>query len=75
MTSGHSGQAASLGEIVGPSFSRAEVTQAIATILDTYTALRIEDEPFLHCYRRIGIAPFKEKVYANADKKWSRGHR
>jgi sulfite reductase (NADPH) hemoprotein beta-component len=65
--SGHSGQTASLGEIVGPSFSRAEVTQAIATILDTYTALRIEDEPFLHCYRRIGIAPFKEKVYANAD--------
>ena len=65
--SGHSGQAASLGEIVGPSFSRAEVTDAIATILDTYTALRIEEEPFLHCYRRIGIAPFKEKVYANAD--------
>ncbi len=65
--SGHSGQAASLGEIVGPSFSRADVTEAIATILDTYTALRIEDEPFLHCYRRIGIAPFKEKVYANAD--------
>lgn len=65
--SGHSGQAASLGEIVGPSFSRAAVTDAIATILDTYTALRIEEEPFLHCYRRIGIAPFKEKVYANAD--------
>ncbi len=65
--SGHSGQAASLGEIVGPSFSRAEVTDAIATILDTYTALRIEEEPFLHCYRRIGIARFKEKVYANAD--------
>jgi len=65
--SGHSGQAASLGEIVGPSFSRAELTQAIATILDTYTALRIEEEPFLHCYRRVGIAPFKEKVYANAD--------
>ena len=65
--SGHSGQAASLGEIVGPSFSRAEVIEAIATILDTYTALRIEEEPFLHCYRRIGIAPFKEKVYADAD--------
>ena len=65
--SGHSSQAASLGEIVGPSFSRAEVTNAIATILDTYVALRIEDESFLHCFRRLGIAPFKEKVYANAD--------
>lgn len=65
--SGHSGQEAALGEIVGPSFSRAEVTNAIATILDTYLANRIEDESFLHCYRRIGIAPFKEKVYANAD--------
>ena len=63
--SGHSGQDASIGEIVGPSFSRAEVTQALATIFDVYTASRIEDESFLHCFRRIGIAPFKEKVYAN----------
>jgi len=65
--SGHSAASAALGEIVGPSFSRAEVTDAIATILDTYLERRIEDESFLHCYRRIGIAPFKEKVYAHAD--------
>ncbi|MBM4205182.1 MAG: nitrite/sulfite reductase [Gammaproteobacteria bacterium] len=65
--SGHSAANASLGEIVGPSFSRAEVTDAIATILDTYVERRIEDESFLHCYRRIGIAPFKERVYAHAD--------
>jgi sulfite reductase (NADPH) hemoprotein beta-component len=65
--SGHSGAGASLGEIVGPSFSRAEVTDAIATILDTYVDQRIEDESFLHCFRRVGIAPFKEKVYADAD--------
>lgn len=65
--SGHSAANASLGEIVGPSFSRAEVTDAIATILDTYIERRIEDESFLHCYRRIGIAPFKERVYAHAD--------
>ncbi|MCP5180299.1 MAG: nitrite/sulfite reductase [Pseudomonadales bacterium] len=65
--SGHSGNEAALGEIVGPSFARAEVTEAISRILDTYVDNRVEDESFLHCFRRIGIAPFKERVYANAD--------
>ena len=29
--------------------------------------LRQEDEPFLDTYRRVGIDPFKERVYAKAD--------
>ena len=63
---GHAGNDASLGEIIGPSFARAEVTGAIEKILDLYTQARQQDETFLDCYRRIGIQPFKESVYANS---------
>ena len=63
---GHAGNSASLGEIVGPSFSRAEVTDSIVKILDVYTQSRMPDESFLDCYRRIGMKPFKEHVYANS---------
>ena len=63
---GHAGNNASLGEIIGPSFSRADVTGSIVKILDVYIHSRVQDETFLDCYRRIGMQPFKEGVYANA---------
>ena len=67
---GHSGdrdEESSLGKILGPSFSRAEVAQVIRTLLDVYTEQRFsQDESFLACYRRVGINPFKERVYAPA---------
>ncbi len=64
--SGAGGDEASLGEIIGPSFSRADVPRTIARILDVYLDQRVDNEPFLHCYRRIGIQPFKENVYERA---------
>ena len=63
---GHSGDDASLGRIVGPSVSREEVIAVIQDILEIYLAHRIEDESFLHCVRRIGLEPFKERIYAEA---------
>ena len=39
----------------------------IGKILDTFVELRHEEEPFLDTYRRVGIDPFKERVYAKAD--------
>jgi sulfite reductase (NADPH) hemoprotein beta-component len=30
-------------------------------------SLRLDEEPFLDTYRRVGIDPFKESVYAPAD--------
>ena len=63
---GNAGEDASLARILGPSFSRDDVTGVIEQILDVYVDRRIEQEPFLHCVRRIGIMPFKERVYANA---------
>ena len=63
---GNAGDDASLAKILGPSFSRDEVTGVIGKILDVYLDQRIDEEPFLHCVRRVGIAPFKERVYAKA---------
>lgn len=55
---------ASLGKILGPSFSQAEVPDVIEKILNTYISLRIDGESFLDTYRRAGLAPYKESVYA-----------
>lgn len=63
--SGHSQTAASLGQILGPSFARADVPDVMAKILDVYTDNRQVDEPFLQCFQRVGIDPFKERVYAS----------
>ena len=63
---GHGGNDASIGQIIGPSVSRDEVPDVMARILDAYVELRIADESFLHCYRRVGIEPFKERIYAVA---------
>jgi sulfite reductase (NADPH) hemoprotein beta-component len=63
---GHAGRDSSLAQIIGPSFSRADVPRIIDTILGVYVASRFEGESFLHCFRRIGLEPFKEQVYAKA---------
>jgi sulfite reductase (NADPH) hemoprotein beta-component len=65
--SGHSGIEASLGKIVGPSCSRAEVTEVISKILDVFVEQRNDEEAFIHCIKRIGLDPFKERIYANAE--------
>ncbi len=56
---------ASIGKIVGPAFAYDDIVPAIANILDTFVSLRDEDERFLDCYRRVGMAPFKERLYEN----------
>ncbi|TCO72736.1 nitrite/sulfite reductase [Chromatocurvus halotolerans] len=58
---------ASIGKILGPSFSRSEMPDVIETILSVYVAERLEDETFLQAFRRIGMQPFKERVYARVD--------
>jgi len=63
---GSAGRDSSLAEIIGPSFSRGAVPDVIDQILEVYVASREDGERFLDCYRRIGIDPFKERIYANA---------
>ncbi len=53
-----------LGKIVGPAFSYDSVVDAVETIVDTYVGLRQPGERFNETYRRVGLDPFKEKLYA-----------
>ncbi|MDI4638412.1 MULTISPECIES: nitrite/sulfite reductase [Halomonadaceae] len=61
---GNSTDDASLGKILGPSFYREDVPDVIDKVLKVYVESRHDDERFLDTYRRIGIKPFKERVYA-----------
>lgn len=54
---------ASLGEILGPSFTADEVSNVVSQCVDLYLEKRTGQERFLDTYRRIGIEPFKERVY------------
>ncbi|QFU01642.1 Sulfite reductase [ferredoxin] [Halomonas sp. THAF5a] len=61
---GSQGNGASLGKILGPSFFREDVPGVIDKLLQVYVGSRQPDETFLDTYRRIGLKPFKERVYA-----------
>ncbi len=62
---GSSADDASLGERLGPAVAKDRVADTVETIIRTYVDLRREDEPFLATVRRVGVTPFKERVYAN----------
>jgi sulfite reductase (NADPH) hemoprotein beta-component len=55
-----------IGKILGPSFARADMPEVIEKLITVYTENRTEEELFIDTYRRIGIDPFKERVYAPA---------
>ncbi len=61
---GSSENEASIGERLGPAVAKDEVTKAITTILDVYVKQRLEEESFLEMVNRVGVTPFKERVYA-----------
>ncbi|MBV1915555.1 MAG: nitrite/sulfite reductase [Pseudomonadales bacterium] len=60
------GTDAAVAKILGPSFSQAEVAGVVKKITDLYLEQKIQDENFIDTYNRIGIEPFKEKIYAKA---------
>ena len=68
VTLGGSGdETASVGARVGPAFTADEIVDAIETIVNTYLDIRNNpEETFLSAYRRVGMDPFKEKLYAAA---------
>jgi sulfite reductase (NADPH) hemoprotein beta-component len=54
----------SLGTVIGPSVGKSDVADTIAKLLDVYVTQRREAETFLDTVRRIGVEPFRERVYA-----------
>ena len=62
---GAADETAAIGDIVGPAFDEDAIVGAVETVVDVYLAERRDAaEPFIDTYRRIGIKPFKEKLYA-----------
>jgi sulfite reductase (NADPH) hemoprotein beta-component len=61
---GAQGNESSIGKIIGPSFAAHQMPEVIDRILQVYVRERTEDERFIDTARRIGVAPFKEFVYA-----------
>jgi len=54
-----------LGEVIGPSVPKAQVAATLERIVEVYLERRHDaDESFLQTVRRLGLAPFKERVYA-----------
>jgi len=62
---GEQGGGATLGRVIGPSFSASEMPDVISKVIDTFVENRLDEECFIDTYKRIGIAPFKERVYAS----------
>jgi len=60
---GNSDTDTTLGNVLGPSFGRDDMPEVIENILDVFVENRTNEEPFVQTYRRIGITPFKERVY------------
>ncbi|MFK0310976.1 nitrite/sulfite reductase [Pseudomonas sp. NPDC090233] len=61
---GNAARDASLGKILGPSFAQEAMADVIEKLIAVYVEQRTEEERFIDTYQRIGIDPFKERVYA-----------
>jgi sulfite reductase (NADPH) hemoprotein beta-component len=61
---GAAGKDAALGSVIGPSVAKAEVAETIARLLAVYVERREPEERFVDTVHRIGVKPFKERVYA-----------
>jgi sulfite reductase (NADPH) hemoprotein beta-component len=61
---GAAGADASLGTVIGPSVPKMQVAETIERLLEVYVQRRGPEERFLDCVRRLGVKPFKERVYA-----------
>jgi sulfite reductase (NADPH) hemoprotein beta-component len=61
---GAQGDQAAIGKIIGPSFSALQMPEVVGRLLEVYVRERFEDERFIDTVARVGLAPFKEHVYA-----------
>ena len=64
---GDSGVNGRVGKILGPSFKSDEVADVVQKIIDTYLERREPGELFIDAVHRVGLTPFKERVYAKSN--------
>ena len=61
---GDASNTAQLGTHLGPAIAKDKVSDAISDILTVYKDQRSDKERLVDTFRRVGIEPFKERVYA-----------
>jgi sulfite reductase (NADPH) hemoprotein beta-component len=62
---GRADEGAVVGELIGPAVPYGQVVDVIEDIVEAYLALRARaDELFVACVARLGVEPFRERVYA-----------
>lgn len=62
---GRADEAAALGNLIGPGVKFDEVADVIEDVVEAYLALRERpEELFIDTVKRLGVEPFKERVYA-----------
>jgi len=64
---GKQGNDASIGTVIGPSFSADEMPGVVQRLIEVYIQERTPEERFIDTVRRIGVAPFKAHVYASKE--------
>ena len=60
---GSSKREAKLGKILGPSFAQTDIPSVVADLVSVYRERRLADEKFIDTVERIGVDPFKKRVY------------
>jgi len=60
---GSQGLDAAIGKVIGPSFAQDQMADVVEKLINTYVEQRFEDEDFLDTVKRIGLEPFKARVY------------
>lgn len=62
---GSANEICSVGDITGRGFSSDKIVDAVETVVETYLQLRTDGaEDFLTAFRRVGMKPFKDALYA-----------
>lgn len=64
---GKQGKEAQIGKVIGPSFEADAIPDVIDTLTQVYLEHRQLDEAFSDTVARIGLTPFKDKVYQRND--------
>ncbi|MBF5039032.1 nitrite/sulfite reductase [Methylophilus sp. 13] len=64
---GKQGNDASIGTVIGPSFSAEEMPGVVKRLIEVYVRERSDEERFIDTVRRLGVAPFKAHVYAEKE--------
>jgi sulfite reductase (NADPH) hemoprotein beta-component len=62
---GSSEKNAALGERLGRAIPKQEVVNTVSNLVDVFVEQRLDQELFLDTVHRVGVAPFKDRVYAN----------